>query len=106
MASMPDTGVELGLKYKDPITGFEGVCTQISYFMHGCARCTLETGVTDEKTGAITSKEWWGDTDRIKNHEVVEEVTLEADVIPTKSEEVTGGPLSDSDPGYSRDPGR
>lgn len=32
----------LGDKYRDPLTGFEGVATAVTFYLHACERITLE----------------------------------------------------------------
>lgn len=39
---MYDSDVELGRKYRDQQTGFEGVATSVTFFQHGCERVSLE----------------------------------------------------------------
>jgi len=41
--------VTLGEKYRDSITGFEGVATARYEFLHGCVRYCLEKGDKDGK---------------------------------------------------------
>lgn len=100
---MAETGISLGLTYKDPITGFEGVAVAVTYWLHGCARAALETGFPNKDTGQIISAIEWFDCDRISGHEVVEGVDVTADAVPTKSKPFTGGPVDAVDPGR-RDP--
>ena len=32
----------LGDRYRDPLTGFEGVATAVTFYLHACERITLE----------------------------------------------------------------
>ena len=32
----------LGDKYRDPLTGFEGVATAVTFYLHACERVSLE----------------------------------------------------------------
>lgn len=41
--------VKLGKKYRDAITGFEGIATSRHEYMYGCVRITLEGGMDDPK---------------------------------------------------------
>lgn len=36
------TDVRLGDRYRDPLTGFEGVATAVTFYLHACERVTLE----------------------------------------------------------------
>ena len=38
----PNLVVELGRKYKDTITGFEGIATSRTSYLYGCARVVLQ----------------------------------------------------------------
>ncbi len=82
------TSIVLGKKYRDPITGVEGVATAVTLWMHGCARLCIEFGHAN-KDGLVESKEFWMDTDRA---ELVEKAPQVASV-PTKSKPLTGGPV-------------
>lgn len=33
---------KLGDRYRDPLTGFEGVATAVTFYLHACERITLE----------------------------------------------------------------
>jgi hypothetical protein len=33
---------KLGDRYRDPLTGFEGVATGVTFYLHACERITLE----------------------------------------------------------------
>lgn len=37
------TDVVLGDRYRDPLTGFEGVATSVTFYLHACERVALET---------------------------------------------------------------
>lgn len=103
---MPDVGIDFGVIYRDPVTGFAGIAIAITYWMHGCSRVGLEIGYTEKDTGIVKSTIEWFDTDRVKNHAVTGESDLTADVIPTRSALFTGGPRDQVDPGQSSDPAR
>ena len=51
--------VKLGERYRDTISGFEGVATSRSEYLHGCVRVGLETG----KDGEL--KQEWFDEQRL-----------------------------------------
>lgn len=53
----------LGLKVKDKVTGFSGVCSSISYDLYGCIQAVV-TPLTDEK-GALPDSRWL-DTSRLE----------------------------------------
>jgi len=36
------TDVRLGDRYRDPLTGFEGVATAVTFYLHACERVSLE----------------------------------------------------------------
>lgn len=38
---MREHGIEFGVKYRDPSSGFEGYAEQIYFFKHGCTRVCL-----------------------------------------------------------------
>tara|TARA_Y100000310_G_scaffold314646_1_gene364221 strand:- start:810 stop:1070 length:261 start_codon:yes stop_codon:yes gene_type:complete len=40
--------VRLGDKVRDPITGFEGVAVSSHYYLHGCARISVQPPVDKE----------------------------------------------------------
>jgi hypothetical protein len=42
--------IQLGEKYRDTITGFEGVATSVTFQLHGCQRVQLKAMV-DNKPG-------------------------------------------------------
>ena len=54
--------IELGKKYKDSITGFEGIATARTEYMFGCVRILLE-GKKLKPDG--TSNELWFDEQRL-----------------------------------------
>ncbi len=68
------TNIKLGKKYKDSVTGFEGVATAQTIFQFGCIRFCLESA--DLKDGKPV--ECWFDEQRL--------------VSPSKSRAETGGP--------------
>lgn len=37
-----NTDVSLGERYRDPLTGFEGVATAVTFYLHACERVSLE----------------------------------------------------------------
>lgn len=43
MTTKLSTDVVLGDRYRDPITGFEGVATAVTFYLHACERVSLET---------------------------------------------------------------
>ena len=66
--------VKFGKKYKDSVTGFEGVATARTEYMAGCARILLESITGD------SIKEYWFDETRLEGVEL------------TKEEKGPGGP--------------
>lgn len=44
------TDVRLGERYRDPLTGFEGVATSVTFYLHACERVALEF-IKDGKVG-------------------------------------------------------
>lgn len=51
--------ITLGAKYKDRITGFEGICTGHAEYISGCNQALLTRTDLDEKAG--TRGEWFDD---------------------------------------------
>lgn len=47
--TVPDAPVTLGERYRDEISGFEGVATARYEYLHGCVRVQLEKGGGDGK---------------------------------------------------------
>lgn len=43
--------VVLGQKYRDTVSGYEGVATAVAFYLHGCERVTLEQWV--ERAGEL-----------------------------------------------------
>lgn len=39
---MFNSDTKLGDRYRDPLTGFEGVATGVTFYLHACERITLE----------------------------------------------------------------
>lgn len=37
-----ESDVKLGDRYRDPLTGFEGVATAVTFYLHACERVSLE----------------------------------------------------------------
>lgn len=50
MTTKLKTDVRLGDRYRDPLTGFEGVATAVTFYLHACERVSLEY-VKDGKVG-------------------------------------------------------
>jgi hypothetical protein len=42
MATKLKSDVKLGDRYRDPLTGFEGVATAVTFYLHACERVSLE----------------------------------------------------------------
>lgn len=42
MSTKLKTDVRMGDRYRDPLTGFEGVATAVTFYLHACERVTLE----------------------------------------------------------------
>ena len=49
--------VELGERYVDPITGFEGVATARHEYLYGCVRVTLEGKTAGSELGEFVVDE-------------------------------------------------
>lgn len=43
MSNLPSTDVELGLKYRDKVSGWTGIATGIFFYMNGCVRIALDS---------------------------------------------------------------
>lgn len=71
--------VELGQKYKDTFTGFEGIATCRSVYLYGCVRIQLE-GMSKEGE----PQEFWFDEQRL----------VSLDLKPVQTDALTGGPRS------------
>lgn len=46
---MAQTDPVLGTRYRDPVTGFEGIATSRTRYLHGCDRVCLEALGNDGK---------------------------------------------------------
>lgn len=42
MSAVHESDVVLGDRYQDPLTGFEGVATAVTFYLHACERVSLE----------------------------------------------------------------
>ncbi len=51
---------KLGLKVKDAVTGFTGVCTAVSFDLYGCVQCivTPDATVDKEKKQDLAESRW------------------------------------------------
>jgi hypothetical protein len=58
---MAKRSVKLGKKYRDSITGFEGIATARTEYLMGCCRILLEAKSGDDDT----VKEYWFDETRL-----------------------------------------
>ena len=52
-----NTGVDLGSTYRDQITGFQGVCTGVCYYISGCHQALLSPPV--KKDGTSETSQWF-----------------------------------------------
>lgn len=43
-----ESQVTLGERYRDTVTGYEGVATACCFYLHGCERVTLEQWIASE----------------------------------------------------------
>ncbi len=57
-----EAGCQLGVKYTDELTGYKGVCTARTVFLHGCVRICLEAKA---KGKAQVPVECWFDEQRL-----------------------------------------
>lgn len=74
---------KLGLKYRDTVSGFEGILTANYIFLAGCIRCQLVRPIkADEKEL----------TELVFDEEQIELVPTEAEALPTGRR--SGGPMS------------
>lgn len=74
--------LELGKRYRDKATKFEGTCTCIYFYEHGCERCTLKG-----KNSLGEIKEYAFDAPEL------ELITDDAEPVPVQLvEKKTGGP--------------
>ena len=55
MQASQETTVELGERYRDSLTGVEGVATARINFLHGCERITLEVMKKDTLMFVVSS---------------------------------------------------
>ncbi len=51
------TGIVMGQKYRDSITGFEGVATAVIFYLYGCTQVSLKP--TTLKDGKSLEGEWY-----------------------------------------------
>lgn len=77
--------IELGLKAKDKITGFEGVITGRAQYLTGCDQYVLVPGIKD---GQLQKSEWF---DEGRLEVIGEGITAEAVAGPKR-----GGPQRDA----------
>lgn len=42
MSTKFKSDIKMGERYRDPLTGFEGVATGVTFYLHACERVTLE----------------------------------------------------------------
>ena len=47
MINVPKYNALLGLRVKDKVTGFKGVCTSVSYDLYGCVQVIINPGCDD-----------------------------------------------------------
>jgi len=53
--------IELGKKYKDSLTGFEGIATARATYLYGCVRVLLEA----KSKSNVKPEEYWFDEQRL-----------------------------------------
>ncbi len=53
-----DTDIILGDEYTDKITGFKGVATGLTFWLHACERVSLQSKVLT-KDGKVAEPEWF-----------------------------------------------
>lgn len=82
MALKIDTNVKPGKKYRDTVSGFEGVATAVYAFMNGCVRVELTGKIKDGESKIPTL---------VFDHEQLEDVE-EPKVATQKRGRGTGGP--------------
>lgn len=84
------TEVEMGRTYRDEITGFEGVCTAVHFYLTGCNRASLEP-VVDKKNPAKLEEVVGFDTMRLIDTETGRKMDQPA---PPPALAKAGGPRS------------
>ena len=66
-----ESQVILGEKYRDTVSGYEGIATAACFFLHGCERVTLEQWI--ERTSEM--RELTFDSPRLAHVETQKQVT-------------------------------
>jgi len=62
MINVPKYNALLGLRVKDKVTGFKGVCTSVSYDLYGCVQVIINPGC--DKEGKLGEGAWF-DVNRV-----------------------------------------
>jgi len=84
--------IKMGARVRDNITGFEGIVIGRSEWMHGCARCAVQSNTL--KDGVPIDAEWFDD----QRLEVIEELPVK---VSKDSSATSGGPQKDAPLGRS-----
>lgn len=88
---MHDTEVEFGRRYRDDITGFEGVATGIHFYMTGCTRVSLESVVDKKQPGKLDEIQVF-DSVRLIDTETNKKMDQPKSAVPPRTVRTTGGP--------------
>jgi hypothetical protein len=63
--------VKLGERYRDTVSGYEGIATAVYFYLHGCERVTLESW----REAAAEMKELTFDAPRLEHVETKKQLT-------------------------------
>ena len=67
--------VVMGDRYRDPLTGFEGVATGVTFYLHACERVTLEYADSMTITGREVPDELFERLRRFYDEDAIVELT-------------------------------
>jgi hypothetical protein len=57
----------MGFKFRDRVSGFDGVAESVSFDLYGCVQVALRPSVTKDDKGAMTMQEGrWFDASRLE----------------------------------------
>uniref|UniRef100_A0A6M3KEQ4 Uncharacterized protein n=1 Tax=viral metagenome TaxID=1070528 RepID=A0A6M3KEQ4_9ZZZZ len=77
-----ETNVEFGKKYRDKITGLEGIAISISKYQYGCLRVGLQPKAKDD--GTVPDAVWF-DEESIEKIEPIEKKTGGPQISPKRN---------------------
>lgn len=87
------TVTELGLTYKDVISGFEGICTGKAQYLTGCDQSCLKPKKLNKDGVGPAEGEWFDDTQLVL---VKARARLVLDTSPVAGSRREGGPNRDT----------